>query len=63
MKQYIITQKNWYEASLVGGTGLSSFSIEAPSEDEAWDLAWEKVFSKNNEDLTVVEVKEEERAL
>tara|TARA_Y100001937_G_C7120920_1_gene332544 strand:+ start:1033 stop:1224 length:192 start_codon:yes stop_codon:yes gene_type:complete len=60
MKTYIVTQKNWYEASLVGNTGLSSFSVKAPSEDEAWDLAWEEVFGKNNEDLTVVEVKEDE---
>ena len=60
MKQYIITQKNWYEASLVGSDGLSSFSVEAPSEDEAWDLGWERVFGKNNEDLTVIDVKEDE---
>jgi len=59
MKTYTVTQKNWYEASLVGSTGLSSFSVQAPSEDEAWDLAWEEVFGKNNEDLTVLEVKEE----
>jgi hypothetical protein len=59
MKRYIVTQKDWYEASLVEATGLSSFLVEAPSEDEAWDMAWEKVFNKNNEDLTVVEVKED----
>ena len=60
MKTYIVTQKNWYEASLVGNTGLSSFSVKAPSEDEAWDLAWESVFDKNKEDLTQVDEKEKE---
>ena len=60
MKTYIVTQKNWYESSLVGNTGLSSFSVQAPNEDEAWDLAWQAVFDKNNEDLTVIEVKEDE---
>ena len=62
MKKYIVTQKNWYEASLSGTTGLSFFSVQAPSEDEAWNLAWEEVFKKDNEDLTVVEVKEDEVA-
>lgn len=58
MKTYIVTQKNWYEASLVENTGLLRFTVEASSENEAWDIAWEEVFNKNNEDLTVTEVKE-----
>jgi hypothetical protein len=58
MKTYIVTQKNWYEASLVENTGLLHFTVEASSENEAWDIAWEEVFNKNNEDLTVTEVKE-----
>lgn len=62
MKKYIVTQKDWYEASLMESDGLLSFSVEAPTEDEAWDLAWEEVFKKNNEDLTIIEVKEEELA-
>ena len=60
MKRYIVTKKNWYLASHVDKDGLSTFEVEASNEDEAYEVAWGKVFDEGTEDETVFKLEEKE---